>query len=380
MMMTIDLYTILAGGVLLLLALLTPMCSAFFRRPVVAETDDDGREKLPTFSIVMTAHDNARELERNLPQFLSQQYAADYEVIVVDESSTDDTDDVLTQLKAAHPNLYTTYIPDSSHYLSRRKLALTLGIKAAKNEWLILTDISCRPEGDGWLTAMGRQATSDNDMVLGYTGYEDAPLYWRFDRLQTMCYQLKKALTGTAYRYEGHNLAMRRSTFMANNGFLNNLKYLRGEYDMTVNEYATPGRTAIANEPAARMHQERPSKKEWTYSHLYYIESRKHMKRGFTWRLQHNVDQWALHLNYIAELAAGAWAAVTQNWLLLAAAFVALVLTLALRTLWVKKAAADYDQHMPLLTVPFLELRYVWQQLAFLLRYRLADPYDFIRR
>ena len=58
----------------------------------------------------------------------------------------------------------------------------------------------------------------------------------------------------------------------------------------------------------------------------------------------------------------------------------ALVLTLALRTLWVRKAAADYDQHMPLLTVPFLELRYVWQQLAFLLRYRLADPYDFIRR
>jgi hypothetical protein len=128
------------------------------------------------------------------------------------------------------------------------------------------------------------------------------------------------------------------------------------------------------------MHQEHPSKKEWTYSHLYYLESRKHMKRGFFWRLQHNIDQWVLHLNYIAELTAGAWAAVTQNWLLLTAALVALVLTLALRTLWVRKAAADYDQHMPLLTVPFLELRYVWQQLAFLLRYRLADPYDFIRR
>ena len=380
MTITIDFYILAAGGILLLLALLTPLCSAFFRRPVVAETDGDTTRQLPSFSIVMTVHDNARELERNLPRFLSQQYAAGFEIIIVDESSTDDTDDILAQFKAEHPNIYTTYIPDSSHYLSRRKLALTLGIKAAKNEWLILTDIHCYPESDQWLTAIGRQATQDNDMVLGYTGYAEAPLYWRFDRLQTMCYQLKKALTGTAYRYEGHNLALRRNIFLAHNGFLHNLKYLRGEYDMTVNEYATPERTAIANEPAARIQEECPTMKSWTYSHLYYLESRKHMKRSLPWRLLHNTDQWVLHLNYLLELAAIVYAAVMMDWLLLIMACISLLITLTLRTLWVRKTAADYNESMPIWAVPFLELRYVWQQLSFLLKYRFADQYDFIRR
>ena len=79
-------------------------------------------------SIIVTAHNNGEELERNLPQFFAQEYADDFEVIVVVEKGEDDTDDALTRLKTQYPQLYSTYVPESSRYVSRKKLAVTLGV------------------------------------------------------------------------------------------------------------------------------------------------------------------------------------------------------------------------------------------------------------
>ena len=69
----------------------------------------------------MAVHDNAQELERNLPAFLTQDYAPGYEIIIVDESSTDETEDVLKRFKHQHNNLYTTFIPDSFFLIVRKK-------------------------------------------------------------------------------------------------------------------------------------------------------------------------------------------------------------------------------------------------------------------
>ena len=113
----------------------------------------------------------------------------DFEVIVVDESSTDDTEDVLKRLKKDFPCLYTTFIPSSSHYLSRHKLALTIGMKAAHNEWVIITDADCKPNGSNWLTTMASYCNDSHDIVLGYTNYEpSSKQFQRFERLQAFCY------------------------------------------------------------------------------------------------------------------------------------------------------------------------------------------------
>lgn len=120
------------------------------------------------FSIIMIVYDQARELAENLPAFLQQEYEPGYEVIVVDESSTDDTSDVLKLLKNDHPHLYSTFIPRPNRLISRRKLAFHIGVKAAKNEWIMLTKIEKKPVANDILKAIVESMDEEAELMLGY--------------------------------------------------------------------------------------------------------------------------------------------------------------------------------------------------------------------
>lgn len=116
----------------------------------------------------MAVYEQASQLEANLPVFLTNTYESGYEVIIVDESSTDETDDVLKLLKQDHPNLYSTFIPKPNPHITRRKLALSLGIKAAKNEWVIITSIENAPAYEEWLKELSGVIDSTTEAVAGY--------------------------------------------------------------------------------------------------------------------------------------------------------------------------------------------------------------------
>ena len=124
--------------------------------------------KTSSFSAIMAVYEQASQLEANLPVFLTNTYESGYEVIVVDESSTDETDDVLKLLKQDHPNLYSTFIPKPNPHITRRKLALSLGIKAAKNEWVIITSIENAPAYEEWLEELSGVIDSTTEAVAGY--------------------------------------------------------------------------------------------------------------------------------------------------------------------------------------------------------------------
>ena len=122
------------------------------------------------FSIVMSVYDQAPDLEANLPAFLTQEYEPGYEVIVVDETSTDNTEDVLKILKNEYPHLYTTFLPKPNRQIIRRKLAINIGAKAAKNEWIIITKIENTPTAPDILEAISQVLDRDAELTLGYMG------------------------------------------------------------------------------------------------------------------------------------------------------------------------------------------------------------------
>ena len=341
-------------GLLLLLAVGTSFMSPFVRRPRLVPPEPGSR---PRFSIVVCGHNNAAELDRNLPAFLTQQYEPGYEVIVVNESSTDDTEDVLTRLQTAYPHLYTTFLPKDSHYVSRRKLALTIGIKAAHNEWVVICSPDSYPETDNWLNTLAKYCADSTRLACCFTGYAaDAPAYYTFERLLMACHHMR-----FPYRYEGGGLAIRKPLFMQHNGFIRNLKYLRGELDFLMNEYGDKDSIAVIDEPEGRMRQDAPTQRSWYNKHLFYMETRRHLQHTLLPRLLFNTDQTALHLNCLIQLSALVYAAVFTNYVLLGTAIAAIILSVGLRTFMVKKTVRQLDANLPVWKIPFLELRVVWQ-------------------
>jgi glycosyltransferase involved in cell wall biosynthesis len=170
------------------------------------------------FSVIMTVYDQARELESQLPAMLTQDYEPGYEVIVVDESSTDDTEDVLALMKAGHPQLYKTFLPKPDPNIRRQRLALTIGVKAAKYEWIILTDIQSSPKSSEWLKEVAESLDSTTDMMLGYMRKKGLRLE-AFEDISQGSRYIRKA-------------ERKRSANKRRRG--KHLKYLRGKYDFIV--------------------------------------------------------------------------------------------------------------------------------------------------
>lgn len=404
MSVVIDNITIVLGIVMVVLFVVAMLTDVFLRRPVVNENPrigdagealsedednatetqsvgaEDGAEELPPVSIIITPHDNAMELEQNLPAFLEQDYPAPFKVIVVFWKGESDTDDVLKKY-ASNPHLYSTYIPESSRYMSRKKLAITVGEKAAETEWLLITDITCRPQSNQWLRAMARHAGKEVNLVLGHTRYDDdTPSFRRFVRSYASLYLMHEMHRGTAYRCEGNALMFRRSEFERQDGFRSNLKYLRGEYDFIVNDYARRDKDSaiIENSPEGVLVEQCPTDKEWRNKQLYYLEDRRHMLRSAAHRWRHNVGQVALHASFLTMLLSLAYGIMTQRWVLVALAGCLILSTVLLRSWLGHRALACLGEALPTWRIFPYELWLLWHNFGFKIRYWRSNKDDFI--
>ena len=149
-MLVVDDKTMVLGGVAILLALLSPIVNALILKLKVGKSDIDGSSlpvndvSLPGISVVMTVDDEGVDLKKNLPQWLDQSYGGRYQVIVVVSGNDPQVESILKRYSGS-PSLYTTFIPSSSRYMSRKKLAVTIGVKAARYDWVLLTDVDCYP-------------------------------------------------------------------------------------------------------------------------------------------------------------------------------------------------------------------------------------------
>jgi hypothetical protein len=239
----------LAVAVIAIIYLLTIYRSRTkLRLPKSVNQADDG--ELPGVSVIVYANDNAAELREMLPEVLNQNYpAGKLEVIVVNDGSVDDITDVVNYLGQEYRNLYITFVPDQAHNLSRKKLAISLGIKAAKKEVVLLTNAECRPDSDNWLRDMTYPFTptgGEHQVVLGWgriTGIKRSML--RFDQVARATTWLTSALHGHPYRGIGFNLAYHRELFFEAKGFSRSLNLHNGDDDIFINQIADRDNCAV---------------------------------------------------------------------------------------------------------------------------------------
>lgn len=230
---------------------------SFYQKPLAEakkRISGDGnvtdRNDFPKVSVVIVSENESENLAQNLPFVLEQDYP-NFEVIVVNDGSTDESDILLQSLKLKYPHLYSTYLPVSpDKNFTRRKLTLTLGIKASTGDVLLFTDPYCKPVSEKWIYSMMEELNKGKDVVLGYSYFkiDRQKLFNRGARFRNLLYSLQylsMALKNKPYTGVFRNVAFRKDLFFEHKGFSSLLNIDNGE-DLFINRIVTEGNTCVA--------------------------------------------------------------------------------------------------------------------------------------
>ena len=206
------------------------------------------RKSAKSVSVIICAKNEEENLERFLPRVLEQDYP-EFEVVVVNDCSTDGTEQLLSEMSVRYKHLRYTSIPSNEKFLHGKKLAVTIGLKSALYDHVLLTDADCYPASDLWLQKMTSNLTREKKIVLGYGGYERKKgllnLLIRYETVFTAIQYLSYAICGRPYMGVGRNLAYEKALFFNNKGFASHYHLSSGDDDLFVNEIAVKENTAV---------------------------------------------------------------------------------------------------------------------------------------
>lgn len=204
--------------------------------------------KIPV-SVIVCAKNEAENLKRFIPLILNQNYP-DFEVILINDASTDETLDIMEEFQQKDPRVKIVNVQNNEAFWGKKKYALTLGIKRARNHHLLFTDADCAPESAFWIENMSAHFQQNKSIILGYGGYFKEKLSLlnkliRYETLFTAIQYFSYARLGFPYMGVGRNLAYTSHEFYAQNGFATHLHVRSGDDDLFVNQAATRENIAL---------------------------------------------------------------------------------------------------------------------------------------
>lgn len=338
---------------------------------VVSSTEELNKIESPSVSVVVCARNEKENLENYLHTLLNQDYP-NYEVIVVNDGSEDDTEIILEHYAREYPNMYHTFVPRGARVISSKKLALTIGIKAAHHDYILLTDADCRPESRHWISEMMRAYDDSTELVLGLSPYfeNDSLLssVISYDTLFNGLQYIGMARAGHPYMGVGRNLSYRRSTFFSNNGFQGLLSERAGDDDLFVNKVANRHNTRVVYSQDSLTWS--PPKRTW---HDWLHQKRRHLSVSSYYHTRNKlrlciepITRGMMYVLLILSLICGGWIGCIGFILWLLRLFVQIgVINLAARRLGVSRFNLEvilYDIFLPLLTLYILATRPLYKQ------------------
>ncbi len=250
----------------------------------------------PKVSVIVYAFTGEDRLPEYLETLMSQDYP-DFEVILIYEAGAEATAILADRFTPLYPSLYVTFLPPGSHNLSRRKLALTMGMKAAKGEIVVTTATNSIIPSRQWLSGLVAPFCRDKgiDVSLGVSRFDFDELsgpgkwYHQFDNVMTSSQWIASALRKRPYRGDGYNLAFRKSLFFENKGYSKTINLENGDDDLFVNDITDDKNTAVSVSPetiltmtwedaANRMWKERKERYDFTSR---WLPRRPFLSEGF---------------------------------------------------------------------------------------------------
>jgi len=275
---------------LLLWMLSMARCLHYLRLGNMAKKAQKNEGEVPPVSIILAVHDQEDLLRRKLPILLAQNYPNEFEIIVVDINSSDETIPMLEALEEEYTNLRHTATPATARDISLQRLALTLGIKAADHEWVVLLSPDCNPSGEEWLSNFCASCTPEKDAVQAFVRYENTHGWnarkWQFMKLWQQMLWIPFNEGHSPYRSDGSCVCYRRSKFLEHQGFASHANLIAGAEELLVNHNVKRGHFTTALIQEAFVQQDVPySDRRWQQDQIFFMETRRHMKHGWLYRL-----------------------------------------------------------------------------------------------
>jgi len=308
----------------------------------------------PPVSVIICAKDEAENLRQFLPFVLQQEYP-DFEVIVINDGSTDETQSLLNDLCVEYQNLRTTFVPVGANNLSTKKLGLTLGIKAAKNELLLFTDADCMPEDNTWIARMARNFTPETDFILGYGAYLNKRGFLNrlitYDTLFIALQYIGMAIARKPYMGVGRNMAYRKETFFAHKGFASTLNLISGDDDLLVNKASDSKNTKVEIAPDSITWSE-PNKtfSSWFYQKERHLSVSSYYKASSKFRLA--LEPMTRGLFYLALILS----VVVGNLIILIATAVLFVTRLIIQMVIINKSSNHFGERKYIFLLPVFDI------------------------
>lgn len=329
-------------------------------------------EEVPVSVIVYAEY--LEELQQTLPAILEQQYSG-FEVIVVNDGNGSQVYDYVSILQNDHPNLYHTYVPQDAKYISRKKLALTIGIKAARNEWVLLTNAGCLPSSSLWIKNMSRNFLPQIDLVLGYSNFKSrhsiVSRFIAFDGMMDALQYLGRAIHHSAYKGDGRNMAFRKALFFRQEGFKGHLDLISGEDDLFVSSITTSKNTRVECSSDSLISETSVNLALWGNFKQKYAASSRYYKRSVSFiALMRNSSMYLFYASFILLIALG----FTSCWVFSVIGSLLFLLRYIIQQVVVEKSNHLLLERSCYFTIIFFELLTPLFSIYFRLR---RSSYDF---
>lgn len=277
---------------ILLISLITQLAYywiVFARLAFLRKNEENPVKDFPPVSIVIAAHNEYHHLKENLPSILEQDYP-NFEVIVVNHASNDETSSLLKELNLKYRALKLITIEQDLNFFHGKKFPLSIGIKSAANDLLLLTDADCKPASALWIQKMASNYNDNTGVVLGYGPYEPEKGFLnrliRYDTFLVAMQYLSFAIKGFPYMGVGRNLSYQKELFYKQKGFISHYTIASGDDDLFIGAVAMKNNTKVELAPESFVYSEpKHSFKAWLTQKRRHISTGKRYKKKFKFML-----------------------------------------------------------------------------------------------
>ncbi|RCW90163.1 glycosyltransferase [Winogradskyella arenosi] len=328
------------------------------------------KKQIP-ISIIVCAKNEAENLKKNIPSLLNQDYS-NFEIVLVNDSSFDDTLEIMEDFAANNSQVKVVDVKVSEAFWGNKKYALTLGIKASSYDTLVFTDADCTPASNQWLAHISSQFSNEKSVVLGYGGYAKKKFSLlnkliRFETVMTALQYFSYAKMEIPYMGVGRNLAYKKEVFFNNCGFNSHMALKSGDDDLFINEVANATNTALCfSKESFTISEPKHSFKSWI------LQKRRHVSTAKYYKAKHKL---LLGLFYLTQLSFWILGGIFI-YLGVLVLWIAALIALRFLIQWVcfGFTAKKLEETDLILLLPLLEISLITSQLSIFIANLISKP------